>query len=194
MLKIIMAAALTGLVSDIVRFGSSCTSADDAALNLPMPELLLVQDRRAERRDDGIWPRGAIVAELYAWTTLQQRPERMEPLWKPPTGQLAKPSLHHGGTDLVLSMKAGVPLLDGETFASFLLRIDLQPGMKSMDKDRIKGAAQKIKGGIKEAVGKMTGNRKLEADGKIDKAAGSVRQVVGEAKDVVRDVVKDNAK
>lgn len=66
--------------------------------------------------------------------------------------------------------------------------------MKSMDKDRIKGAAQKIKGGIKEAVGKMTGNRKLEADGKIDKAAGSVRQVVGEAKDVVRDVVKDNAK
>lgn len=40
----------------------------------------------------------------------------------------------------------------------------------------------------------MTGNRKLEADGKIDKAAGSVRQVVGEAKDVVRDVVKDNAK
>ncbi len=60
-----------------------------------------------------------------------------------------------------------------------------------MDKDRIKGTAQKMKGGIKEAVGKMIGDEKLEADGKIDKAAGSVRKAVGEAKDVVRDVARD---
>ncbi len=60
-----------------------------------------------------------------------------------------------------------------------------------MDKDRIKGTAQKIKGGIKEAFGKMIGDKKLEADGKVDKAAGSVRKTVGEAKDVVRDVAKD---
>jgi uncharacterized protein YjbJ (UPF0337 family) len=63
-----------------------------------------------------------------------------------------------------------------------------------MDKDRIKGTAEKIKGGIKEAVGKMIGNRKLEADGKIDKATGSIRKVAGEAKDVVREVAKDRAK
>lgn len=63
-----------------------------------------------------------------------------------------------------------------------------------MDKDRIKGTAQKIKGGIKEAVGRMIGSKKLETDGKIDKATGSVRKVVGEAKDVVRDVAKDRAK
>lgn len=60
-----------------------------------------------------------------------------------------------------------------------------------IDKDRIKGTAQKIKGGIKEAVGKMIGDKKLETDGKIDKASGSVRKAVGEAKDVVRDVSKD---
>lgn len=63
-----------------------------------------------------------------------------------------------------------------------------------MDKERIKGAAQMIKGGIKEVVGKMTGNRKLEADGKNDTATGSARKAVGEAKDVVRDVAKDHVK
>ena len=59
-----------------------------------------------------------------------------------------------------------------------------------MDKDRIKGTAQKIKGGIKEGVGKMFGNRKLEAGGRIERAAGSVRKVIGDAKDGVRSMVK----
>lgn len=63
-----------------------------------------------------------------------------------------------------------------------------------MDKDRIKGVAQKIKGNIKEAVGKITGNKDLETDGKIDNAAGNVRKAVGEAKDVVRDAVKERSK
>ena len=60
-----------------------------------------------------------------------------------------------------------------------------------MDKDRLKGAAQKIKGSIEKTIGKLIGNRKLETDGKIDEAAGNVRKAVGEAKDVVRDAVKD---
>ena len=63
-----------------------------------------------------------------------------------------------------------------------------------MDKDRIKGAAQKIKGTIEKTVGRFVGNKKLETDGKIDEAAGNVRKSVGEAKDVVRDVVKDRTK
>ena len=63
-----------------------------------------------------------------------------------------------------------------------------------MDKDRIKGAAQKIKGTIEKTVGRFVGNRKLETDGKIDEAAGNVRKAVGEAKDVVRDAVKDRTK
>lgn len=63
-----------------------------------------------------------------------------------------------------------------------------------MDKDRIKGTAQKIKGGIKEAVGKIIGSKKLETEGRIDHAAGSVRNGVGKAKDVVRDIGKDPAK
>lgn len=37
-----------------------------------------------------------------------------------------------------------------------------------MDKDRIAGAANKIKGSIKETVGKMVGDAKLQSDGKAD--------------------------
>ncbi len=63
-----------------------------------------------------------------------------------------------------------------------------------MDKDRIKGAAQKIKGSIEKTVGRLTGNKKLERDGTVDKAVGSAREGVGKAKDAVRDAVKDQSK
>lgn len=63
-----------------------------------------------------------------------------------------------------------------------------------MDKDRIKGATQTIKGTIKTAVGRLTGNKKLEAEGKIDQSVGTVKTAVGKAKDAVRDVVDDRLK
>jgi uncharacterized protein YjbJ (UPF0337 family) len=63
-----------------------------------------------------------------------------------------------------------------------------------MDKDRIKGAAQKIKGSIERTVGKLTGNKKLEREGTVDKAVGSAREGVGKAKDTVRDAIKDRPK
>lgn len=59
-----------------------------------------------------------------------------------------------------------------------------------MDADRIKGAAKEAKGSIKEAVGKLTGDAKLQAEGGADKAAGKVQSTAGNAKDAVRDVVK----
>ncbi len=63
-----------------------------------------------------------------------------------------------------------------------------------MDKDRLKGAAQKIKGSIEKTVGRLVGNRKLETDGKVDQAAGNVREAVGKAKDAGRDGVKNRTK
>jgi uncharacterized protein YjbJ (UPF0337 family) len=44
-----------------------------------------------------------------------------------------------------------------------------------MDKDRIKGSAQQAKGKIKEVAGKVSGDAKLEGEGKADKASGKVR-------------------
>jgi len=56
-----------------------------------------------------------------------------------------------------------------------------------MDKDRIKGSAQQVKGAVKEAAGKALGDEKLKAEGRADKVEGKVRNVVGGAKDAIRE-------
>lgn len=60
-----------------------------------------------------------------------------------------------------------------------------------MDKEHLKGTAKKVEGGAKEAAGKVSGDRSLEAEGKLDKAEGEVRKTVGDVKDAVRDRKKD---
>lgn len=52
-----------------------------------------------------------------------------------------------------------------------------------MDKEHIKGAAEKVSGAVKDAAGKVTGNEKLQAEGKAEKASGAARQAVGDVKD-----------
>ena len=59
-----------------------------------------------------------------------------------------------------------------------------------MDKDRIEGAAHQAKGAVKEAAGKVLGDKKLEAEGAAEKAAGKVQNAVGGVKDTVRDATK----
>ncbi len=56
-----------------------------------------------------------------------------------------------------------------------------------MNKERIKGAAEKAMGSVKDTAGKLTGNTKLQAEGKLDKAKGRVRSAVGNAKDAARE-------
>ena len=55
-----------------------------------------------------------------------------------------------------------------------------------MDKDRIEGSANQAKGAVKEAAGKVTGDAKLQAEGKADKAAGKVQNAVRGIKDTLR--------
>jgi uncharacterized protein YjbJ (UPF0337 family) len=55
-----------------------------------------------------------------------------------------------------------------------------------MDKEHIKGAADKAKGAVKDAAGKVTGDKELQAEGKMDKAKGAAHSAVGDAKDAVR--------
>ena len=59
-----------------------------------------------------------------------------------------------------------------------------------MDKEHVKGAADKAKGAVKDAVGGLTGDRKLQAEGKMDKAKGSVHSAIGDVKDAVKDASK----
>jgi uncharacterized protein YjbJ (UPF0337 family) len=55
-----------------------------------------------------------------------------------------------------------------------------------MDKEHVKGAADKVSGATKEAVGKVTGNEKLVAEGKLDKAKGAAHDALGDAKDAAK--------
>lgn len=59
-----------------------------------------------------------------------------------------------------------------------------------MDKDRIKGTAEQAKGKIKEAVGYVTGDAKLKAEGQVDQATGKLRNTVGGLKDTAREASK----
>jgi len=59
-----------------------------------------------------------------------------------------------------------------------------------MHKDEVKGVGKQVKGAVKDAVGGLTGNEKLQAEGKADKVVGKVQQKVGEAKDATRDALK----
>ena len=55
-----------------------------------------------------------------------------------------------------------------------------------MDREHVKGAADKAKGAIKEGAGKLTGDKEMETEGKFDKAKGSAHNVAGDVKDVAR--------
>ena len=59
-----------------------------------------------------------------------------------------------------------------------------------MDKDRITGAVKQAKGSVKETIGKVTGDTKTEAEGKVEKTTGQAQNAVGGAKDAMRDTLK----
>jgi uncharacterized protein YjbJ (UPF0337 family) len=55
-----------------------------------------------------------------------------------------------------------------------------------MDKDRIEGAAEQAKGKVKEVAGKVTGDSKLEGEGKADQVVGKIQNAIGGIKDTLR--------
>ena len=57
-----------------------------------------------------------------------------------------------------------------------------------MDKEHLKGEAKKAEGHIKDGFGKLTGDRKLQAEGLLAKVEGEIRKKVGDVKDSVRKV------
>jgi uncharacterized protein YjbJ (UPF0337 family) len=51
------------------------------------------------------------------------------------------------------------------------------------------GTTDDAKGRVKEAAGAITGDDSLKNEGKVDQAAGSVKDKVGDAADKAKDVV-----
>ena len=63
-----------------------------------------------------------------------------------------------------------------------------------VDKDRVEGSGKNIKGKIKEGFGKLTGDSKTQAEGKMDQTEGKVQNTVGGVKDAVKDAFSDRKK
>jgi uncharacterized protein YjbJ (UPF0337 family) len=55
-----------------------------------------------------------------------------------------------------------------------------------MDKDRIAGSAKQIKGTVKQAIGKVVGDTKLQAEGSADKTAGKIQNAIGGLTDTIK--------
>jgi uncharacterized protein YjbJ (UPF0337 family) len=64
--------------------------------------------------------------------------------------------------------------------------IPSQKGVTTVDREHVKGAADKAKGAIKDTAGKVMGDKELQTEGKMDKAKGSAHNVAGDVKDAVR--------
>ena len=62
-----------------------------------------------------------------------------------------------------------------------------------MNRDEIKGKAEKAKGYIKEETGEALNDPELEAEGRAERAAGKLREGFGEAKRKVGEAVDDLA-
>ena len=58
-----------------------------------------------------------------------------------------------------------------------------------MDKEHVKGAAENVKGKVKEVVGQVGGNKTLEHEGKADQVKGSIHNAAGDAKDVGKEAI-----
>jgi uncharacterized protein YjbJ (UPF0337 family) len=52
--------------------------------------------------------------------------------------------------------------------------------------DKVKNTAQTAKGTVKEATGRATNNRDLQAEGTVDKAAGNLKQAGEKVKDAFK--------
>jgi uncharacterized protein YjbJ (UPF0337 family) len=60
-------------------------------------------------------------------------------------------------------------------------------GVVVMNKDRIAGAVKEAKGSVKETIGKVLGDAKMQSDGKTEKVVGKVQNAIGGLKDALKE-------
>jgi uncharacterized protein YjbJ (UPF0337 family) len=53
------------------------------------------------------------------------------------------------------------------------------------------GSLKQLSGGIKEAAGKLLGDKKTEVEGKNEKTEGEIQNAIGSMKDTVREIISD---
>lgn len=59
----------------------------------------------------------------------------------------------------------------------------------TMNKDQVKGRVKEAEGKIKEVAGKLVGNEKLQAKGKVQRVVGKAQAKFGDVKKDVKDSI-----
>jgi uncharacterized protein YjbJ (UPF0337 family) len=59
-----------------------------------------------------------------------------------------------------------------------------------MNKDQVKGRIDQAAGKIKEEVGDLVGNKRMEKEGSVQKTVGEGRAKLGDVKEDIKDAVK----
>ncbi|WKF67334.1 CsbD family protein [Streptococcus equi] len=59
-----------------------------------------------------------------------------------------------------------------------------------MSEEKVNAKLEQAGGKIKEGFGKVTGDKSLETEGKVDQAANKIKEVAADAKDAVKGFVK----
>jgi uncharacterized protein YjbJ (UPF0337 family) len=89
-----------------------------------------------------------------------------------------------------LACKSGLIILllyDGTPIATTgWLLVSQNIRSSTMDREHVKGTADKAKGTIKEGAGKISGDKELVHEGKTDKAKGDLHEAAGNIKDAAR--------
>ena len=62
-----------------------------------------------------------------------------------------------------------------------------------MDKDRMKGKWNQLKGDIKRKWGQVTDNDLLETEGDMDKLIGKIQERTGEQRDAIRNWLNERS-
>jgi uncharacterized protein YjbJ (UPF0337 family) len=55
-----------------------------------------------------------------------------------------------------------------------------------IDKEKVKGQAEQLKGHVEQAVGKTIGSERVRARGEIDEVQGKAREMVADVKNKVK--------
>ena len=60
-----------------------------------------------------------------------------------------------------------------------------------MNKDQVKGRIEQATGKVKEVAGKVTGDKELEQEGKVQNVGGKVQAGYGDLKEDIKTAVED---
>ena len=55
-----------------------------------------------------------------------------------------------------------------------------------VNKDQLGGVIKQAKGSVKQTVGKVTGNKRTQAEGMADKVAGKIQKGYGDLKETIK--------